>query len=93
VKGKVGVNHPNLVLDNVLMEESRNLLLCGWANGLGVKREEVSFELAKLGIQLLVGRDPFKGNFTNFLKEQHIHKFWQQTERTYRSIDKSFAFS
>lgn len=73
------MSHPNLVLDNVLMEETRNLLLCGWSNGLRVKREEATFELAKLGIQLLVGRDPFLGNFANFLKAQHIHKFWQQT--------------
>ena len=88
-----GVSHSNLVLDNILMDESRSLLLCGWSNSLKAKREIPTFELAKLGIQILVGRDPFLGNFGSFLKAPLIHKFWQQTERSSRAFDKNFTFS
>lgn len=93
-----GVSHPNLTIDNVLVEQNYNLLLGGWSNSNNAKKD-LLFGIAVIGINLLTGRSPFVCKeikidpYGKFLSDKLIHKFWEQSEKLTRRKNKKFVYS
>jgi len=60
---KTNMTHPNLTLDNMLMNQDRNLLLCGWCNscqtGNGSSISSTAFRIGELIINLVTSRALF----------------------------------
>lgn len=59
VRDKVGLNHPNLNIENLLMKQDRDVLICGWSNSIKNDEKPLNFVIARLAIQMITGRDPF----------------------------------
>lgn len=79
--------HPNIGLDNMLIEHNKNLLLCGWSNFANTPISTVSDLIYKLGeviINMILGRGLFVSRGCNgdpygkFLNEKLVGVFWQQ---------------
>lgn len=79
--------HPRLLAENVLIDEKRNALLCGWSNSVGHPPHTIKdllFSIGELIINLVTSRMPFISKdsksdpFAKFLSEKYIHKLWEQ---------------
>lgn len=98
----MGGYHPNLQLDNLLLEDNYNLLVCGWSNSQASPTpslQQVLFRLAELTFNLLtsrtlfISRDSRTDPYAKFLSSKHIHKLFQQVEKVTKKIVKGFTLS
>lgn len=94
--------HPRLLPENILVDENRDILLCGWSNSLNYQNNTVKdllFSTGELIINLVTSRMPFISKdskndpFAKFLSEKYIHKLWEQIEKLVKKVNKDFQFS
>jgi serine/threonine protein kinase len=82
----VEVSHPNINASNILIEESGNILLCGWTNSsqtIKNQTKSLPFRLGELIVEMLTSRKLFTSSslkhdtYGKFLSAKHIHKLWE----------------
>ena len=97
MKEKRGLSHQNLNLENVLVDESKNVWVCGWSNSKGIKNE-LFFSIGEMCLRMMLGHGIFVRKemkfdpVGKFLTEGRVDKFWDILGNSHRRIHKGFAF-